>query len=135
MTISFMINIKSYNSQWRSIFHVTNTGKSCCSIGDRVPALWISCCDKTSLYIANSTPSNGNATFHSADIPLNTPTQIDIKWSGIYIYVYYNGLLVNTFYNKDVPIEANPNASVYISSPWHLSGTGYEIQNFTIKNS
>ena len=136
MTISFMINITAYNGQWRSIFHVTNTGRDCCSVGDRVPAIWVTCCSQTSLHICNSTPTNGNDYFYSNGIPLNTPTQVDIQWSGIYTYVYYGGSLVNTYYHGSMPVGADPNATVYIGDPWYPGGqAGYQIQNFSIKNS
>jgi len=137
MTISFMIKITEYNGQWRSIIHVTNTGNDCCNtVGDRVPAIWVTCCNNTTLHICNSTPINGNEYFYSQAIALNTPTQVDIQWSGIYTYVYYDGKLVNTYYHGALPVAASPNATVYIGDPWYSGGqSGYQIKDFIIKNS
>lgn len=135
MTLSFMIKITEYNNEWRNLFHVTNTGNNCCSVGDRVPAIWITCCNQTTIHICNSTPVNGNDYFHTKAIPLNTPTQVDIQWSGIYTYVYYDGTLVNTYYHGGLPVAASPDAAVYIGDPWHTVQSGYQIKDFTIKNS
>ena len=136
MTISFMIKITAYNGQWRSIIHITNTGRDCCSIGDRVPAIWVTCCSQTTLHICNSTPLNGNEYFYSQSIALNTPTQVDIQWGGNYIYVYYDEKLVNTYYHRAIPVAASPNATVYLGDPWYTGGqSGYQIKDFIIKNS
>lgn len=133
MTLSFMIKITEYNN-WRNLFHVTNTGNSCCNVGDRVPGIWITN-NQTSLYIVNSTSVNGNDSFYSTTIPLNTPIQVDIQWSGIYTYVYYDGALVNTYYHNGLPVAAIPDADVYLADPWSITPSGYQIKDFTIRNS
>jgi len=129
-----MIKITELDVNWRNIIHVTNTGNNCCEVGDRVPAIWVTCCSQTSLLISNSTPVNGDDFFFSKTIPLNTPIQVMIIWAGIYTYVYYDGTLVNTYYHGGIPIGADPNATVYIGDPWHAFD-GYQIKDFIIKNS
>merc|ERR1712243_282174 len=43
LKISFELNVESFangGEMWGNVFHFTATGKDCCSIGDRVPALF-----------------------------------------------------------------------------------------------
>ena len=40
--VSFEILISQYTDKYKNIFHFTSTGQDCCSIGDRVPGLWLS---------------------------------------------------------------------------------------------
>ena len=70
MTISFTINIKRTSGNWRNIIHVTNSNNDCCNVGDRVPAIWIWCCNSPTLLIVNSIASNGNDYVQTANIPL-----------------------------------------------------------------
>ena len=37
--ISFDLNINNFVNGWRTVLHLTSTGRSCCGIGDRVPAV------------------------------------------------------------------------------------------------
>jgi hypothetical protein len=134
MTISFIINITKTIVNWTNILHVTNTGNNCCSVGDRVPAIWL-VPSGTNFHICSSTPVNGNDWFNTTALPLNTPTQVDIQWSDTNLYVYFNGQLVNSKYYSAKPTEANPNAIVYMADPWHSSEKGYQIKDLTFKNS
>jgi len=132
MSISFTINIANVNSNWRNIFHVTSTNNNCCNIGDRVPAIWITAGGQ-SLHIAHSITNNGNATFNSNAIPLNTNTKVDIVWKDQNVKIYFNGLL-NSQYNYPAPlVQTNGSASIYSADPWHSVG-GFMIQDLTFYN-
>jgi hypothetical protein len=134
MTISFMIKIIEVGSDWRNIFHVTNTGYDCCSLeGDRVPGIWITP-QSTTLHISNATTTNGNDVMYTNSILLNTPTQVDINFNGKYIYVFFNNKLVNTFNHISTPIPAKKTATVYIQDPWSTTKEVYQIKNFTLRN-
>jgi hypothetical protein len=132
MSVSFTINLQNVNSNWRSIFHVTNTNNNCCNIGDRVPAVWITA-GAQSLLVVNSISSNGNAHFYSSNLPLNTNIKVDIIWKGQNVKIYFNGLF-NTQYNYPSPLaQTNGNANVYIADPWYSTG-GFNIQDLTFYN-
>ncbi|NCA22378.1 MAG: hypothetical protein EBS86_14735, partial [Crocinitomicaceae bacterium] len=127
------INISNLDANWRNIFHVTSTNNNCCEIGDRVPAIWITASNQTTLHITHSTTTVGNVYFYTNPIPLNTDTKIDIVWKGQNVKIYFNGLL-NSQYNYSSPlVNAEPDANVYIADPWH-SVQGFKIKDFTFYN-
>ena len=133
MSMSFTINVQNINSNWRSIFHVTNYNANCCNVGDRVPALWITA-DALTLYICNSTASNGNYCFSTnSSLSLNTDTNVLITWSGQTVNIYLNDVLDITFNYNEALTAANGNANVYICDPWYSTG-GFTIENFTVSN-
>lgn len=132
MSVSFIINIQNINPNWRNIFHVTNNNNDCCNSGDRVPAVWVTNGGQ-SLLVVNSINNNGNAYFYTTNVPLNTPTKVDIIWNVQNVTVYFNEVL-NTIYDYPTPlIPTNPNAYVYIADPWYISN-GYTIQDLTFYN-
>jgi len=133
MTISFSIIIKNLNANWRNIFHITNDGNNCCSVGQRIPALWIWPND-TRLHFRFSSQESGNNGVDSANqIQIGVETYITLTVSKSIISIYYNGKLDNsaiTYWNF---IKANPDAMVYISNPWY-STDGFLIKNLRITN-
>ena len=134
MTLSFLINIQSTNSNWRNIFHASNSGNDCCSNnpGDRVPAVWITAGSLT-LHISNATTSNGNDYFYSSSLSLNQATQVDIVWSGQNVYVYFNGTKVSQYIHSSPIVSISTVSSTYICDPFYSTG-GFQIQNLTLSN-
>lgn len=134
MTVSFILNILNVNSNWRSIFHITNSGNNCCSNspGDRVPAVWITAGALT-LLISSSTTNNGNDYFYSPSIPLNINTAVDIVWSSQNVKVYFNGLLVSQYNHSASLISATSGAQVYIADPWYSLG-GFTVKSLSFYN-
>ena len=133
MSVSFTININSTNSNWRNIFHITNTNSDCCSIGDRVPSVWISASNQTSLLIVNDLQNAPNSYFFTNSLTLNNPTKVDIIWQGQNVKVYFNGLLNIQYNYTNELIPVNANANVYIADQWYTVG-GFTIQDFTFYN-
>ena len=132
MSVSFIINIQSINSNWRNIFHITNNNLDCCNSGERVPGLWITDGVPT-LTIINDLTGGPNNNFPTGNIPLNIPTRVDIIWNAENITIYFNEVL-NMIHDYPSPlIPANPNAYVYIADPWYIS-SGYTIQDLTFYN-
>jgi hypothetical protein len=131
MILSFMINISATDGQWRNIIHITNTNRDCCSVGDRVPGMWITPND-TSFHIASSTPTNGNEYFDTARLEMGKDTVVTVYWYGRYIKVFFDGVLVNSKTQSNVIIEALPDAYVYIGDSWY--GTLNASRNFKLKD-
>jgi hypothetical protein len=132
MSTSFTINIQNVNSNWRNIFHITNTNNDCCNIGDRVPAVWITAGAQT-LLIVNSITNNGNSYFYTNNVQLNTDTKVDIVWKGQNVKIYFNGLL-NSQFDYSAPLATtNGDANVYIADPWYSTG-GFTVKDLTFYN-
>ena len=59
--IKFELNIESFangGNMWGNVFHFTATGKGCCDIGDRVPALYTN--SANFLYLCSNIGDNGD---------------------------------------------------------------------------
>ena len=133
MTILFTINIKTIFS-WRNIIHVSNQNIDCCGTGNRVPGIWITN-NTTSLYIVNGTSINGNDTFVTKNIPLNTPTDVKIIWNANNVNVYFNNILNTSYMYNGILTLANYDASFYIGDPWYSQDGGVSIKNLQIFNT
>jgi len=131
MILSFMINISGTDGQWRNIIHITNTNRDCCGIGDRVPAVWI-IPNQTSLYIASSTPNNGDETYSSAPIKMGKDTLVTIYFYGRYVRVFFDNIFMDVFTRTDVIVPANSDAFVYIGDSWY--GTLNSSRRFKLKD-
>lgn len=128
MTVSFIINISANISNPRNIFHVTNNNTE----SSRAPSIWIGDYDND-LNVCCSTPSESYAYFPTPAIPLNTPTQVQVVFSGQTIYVYINNSLVQTNTFEDIVIPAIDGALFYICDPWWSIGD-FTIENFYMYN-
>ena len=137
MTISFWINITELNSNWRSIFHVTNQpNTNCCSVGNRVPAMWIYP-GSTNVHFRHSTPSQGNdgPYIDAYQVPMNTPTFITIVSNSTTIAFYVNGVQIGSTHTFSAPlVPADSTASFYMADPWHAVG-GFQLKNFKLYNN
>jgi len=134
--ISFDLNIKSmYSSRsdgWASILHFTATGKDCCSLGDRVPALFS---NNKQNYLAFMSNVDNNGNFWKAtpagSVPTNTWSKIKIeqKFEGFQwrytVQVEGVGTLINVI-NKKPKIWQN--VAVYAGDPF------YPATHATIRN-
>ena len=132
MTITFTINIKTIFT-WRNILHVSNQNINCCDTGSRLPGIWVT--DKaSSLCIINGTSTNGNDYFYTTSLPLNTPTNVKIIWSGNNVNVYFNSMhnVSYTYTGTITPII--PTASFYIGDPWYTQDGNVLIKDFKINN-
>ena len=136
MILSFMINISGTDSQWRNIIHITNTNRDCCGIGDRVPAVWI-VPNRTSLHITNSTPTRGNETFDTAQIPMGRDTLVTIYWYGRYVRVFFDNVFMHQITRSGVIVPANSGAFVYIGDSWYgplNSSRRFRLRNLYLKD-
>jgi hypothetical protein len=130
MTVSFTINIKSI-SNWRNVFHVSNSNTDWPGSGCRSPAVWVTAGAST-LCIINGTSINDNDHFYTKEIPLNTPTDVKIIWSGNNVDVYLNSVLnISYIYNGTIT-PTNPTASFYIGDPWYTQDGNVLIKDFKI---
>merc|ERR1719300_2313808 len=124
--ISFDLNINSmYSSRsdgWANVLHFTATGKDCCSLGDRVPALFTNAQLNTVSFMSN-VDHNGNfqkGTPHGT-FPTNTWCKIKIeqKFEGFQwrysVHVEGVGTLINVI-NKKPKIWKN--VAVYAGDPF-----------------
>lgn len=136
MSISFWINISENNPNWRCIFHVSNQNLNCCSVGNRVPAMWIYP-GSTNVHFRHSTSNEGNAGpyIDSYQVPMNTPTFITIVINSTNIAFYENGKQVGSTHEFSTPlIAADGTASFYMADPWYAFG-GFQIKNFRLYNN
>lgn len=133
MDISFTINIKTINI-WRNIMHVSNQNVDCCTTGNRVPAVWVTN-NTSSLYISMGTSLNGDDVFTTTTLPLNTPTDVKISWSGNNVNVYFNNVLNTSHVYNGTITPANYDAKFYIGDPWYMQDGGIEIKDFKISNT
>ena len=131
MILSFMINISGTDRQWRNIIHITNTNRDCCSVGDRVPAIWI-VPNRTSLHICSSTPRSGNETFDTAAIKMGKNTLVTIYYYGRYFRVFFDNVLMHTITRSDIVTSATSGAYVYVGDPWY--GTLNSSRKFRLKD-
>ena len=67
--VSFEILISQYTDKYKSIFHFTSTGQDCCSIGDRVPGLWLS--PENSLALGTQIGTNGDHVIKTGAVSKN----------------------------------------------------------------
>ena len=133
MSISFWLNINTIYSNWRNIFHLTNTNNNCCNSGDRVPAVWITP-SGTSMHVISSTPNNGNNGYNTPALPQRSQQFITLVWSGTIVYTYVNGILNSQFNFSSSLTATNPNAIFYIGDPWYEQNDGLLIKYFSIYN-
>ena len=135
MTISFWINIKTNSSNWRNIFHVSNSNNDNLNIGDRVPAVWISP-NRTTLYIRASSQNNrDDGLIVSSQLPLNNPIFITIVFNINKVEVYFSGVSVATYNFQTNIVSAKPTAKFYISDPWYsMNQNGFSIKSFELYN-
>ena len=132
MTISFTINIMSIFT-WRNVFHVSAQNLNCCDAGSRSPAVWVTD-NASTLLICNGTSINGNDCFITKEIPLNTPTDVKIIWSGNNVNVYFNSILNISYTYNGTITPVIPTASFYIGDPWHAQDGKVQIKDFKITN-
>ena len=134
MTISFFIHIIKKSSDWRNIFHLTNTGNNCCNEGDRIPAIWI-VPNSTALHIRFSTTNIGNNGIDTKELELNKSIFVSIEFLFGKIVVYFDYVKVaDTIITWQHMIKAKPNAIVYIADPWYGETGGFGLQYFGIRN-
>jgi hypothetical protein len=138
MTVSFWIKITKINPTWTNIFHVSNTNKDCCGVGDRNPAMWL-WYNNTTFLVELDTETQGNIVnmtpnSFGSSISLNVPSFVTVVFNSPNIFGYINGKQV--FSTKtDNPFNAAwPTAKFYIGDPWYPSVDGAFIKDFSIYN-
>ena len=112
----------TFPSGYKNVFHMT-IGNDCCSIGDRVPGVWVI---NNEVLIAFAIGGNGNF-YKNFAIEKNTWTEIDVSqkqsMDGQYRYtIMINGEEKFTIVNTD-PREFN-NVKLFASDPWFDSFDG-----------
>lgn len=91
--IRFLVNPKGIvRDKYASLFHFSATGNDCCTLGDRMPAVWFMP-NTTRLHIIIGDKTNGNWGFEPAyDLPLNQDTAVEIEANGDVINVKFNNI-------------------------------------------
>lgn len=132
LSIVFMFHCQSGLSAWRNIFHFTNTGKDCCAVGDRIPAMWVYPDGTNKFHIRFSTESNGNDGIdHTVVRPMNMPELVSLVFDDDVFSLYMNDTLMHSgTYNKIVKREDVCN--FYIGNEWYTADNNLFIKNFTL---
>lgn len=132
VSFSFLLKIKNVSSNWRNIFHVTNTNNNWGNPGDRAPAVWIFPDNTTRLHMRFSTNADHNDGLDTSYLPnLYEPVFITMVFNGNNFKHYLNGMLVDSRdYGSIVP--RTPDTILYIGDPWHFQDDGIQIRNFTV---
>jgi hypothetical protein len=134
MSVSFSLKINNTNSQWRNIFHITNTNRDCCNLGDRVPGVWVTP-NRSVLYISSSTSTDYDNTFDSNTLELKKEHFVTIVWDNLNnTYVYVNGRLNKKYNYTGRLTSVNDKTILYIGDPWYIQDGGLLIKNFSFYN-
>ena len=129
--IRFIVNPKGIvGGQFSSLFHFTRTGKDCCDVGDRMPAIWF-WPNTTRLHIRIGDASSGNwGVDPEMNLPLNQDTAVEIVANGNSIRVKINSIEYG--YTQPNP-GSRPRGNATL---WAPDGTwkGYPRMNGSLKN-
>ena len=134
MSISFLLKIDRISASWRNIFHVSESQKGCCNIGDRTPALWI-VPNSTKLLYVNDLNNRGNppTRYTKEGVGIEKPTLVSITIVNKIVTIYFNEKVVATWTYSDKLHKANANANFYFN--WNIPNTVYwSVQNFSFYN-
>ena len=131
LSISFYLKITKTYGDWRNVFHFTSTGSDCCSVGSRVPAMWVHG-GSTKLYIRFDTRNGGDDGVANVEgVSLNKP---------VLITIIFNGDNFKYYINSDKKFEKTYNGirsrvketEFYIGDPWYNNDGGIKISGFTV---
>jgi len=134
MSISFLLKIDRISDSWRNIFHVSESNKGCCNIGDRVPALWI-VPNSTKLLYVNDLNNRGNPPYRytKEGIGIEKPTLVSITIVNKVVTIYFNKKVVAQWTYADKLHKASSNANFYFN--WNSPNAVYwSVQNFSFYN-
>lgn len=123
-SLSFIINPRDTFGDWTSIIHFTITGKDCCSVGDRTPAIFF-IPNTTRLHIRIGDTKEANWGVDMNAIPLNQDSSIYIECKGKNVLVNINNT-ITTYLQPNQ--RASGTAKVYGGSPWRTPAN-CEIKN------
>jgi len=136
--VSFDLKIHSMGDAWANVFHFTATGKDCCAVGDRTPALWTSGAGNY-LYFCSNVVDNGDycKTTAAGAFLLDTWYKIEIEqkfeayqWR-YSVKVVGLGTIANVINTK--PGKWN-NVALYASDPFYPASNAV-IRNLNIISS
>ena len=129
MKISFIINIKKTNSNWRNVFLLTNSDDS-----SRLPSLYITP-GGTGLYIRFATTKSWDDGYTSPSIGTNKNTSVTMEWNNNKFNMTVDSkVLIDLAFQS--PITAtNDKAILYIASNYFSHDDGITIQDFIIKDT
>lgn len=136
--LEFIIKPLGKKWGWTNILHNTFTGKNCCRVGDRYPAIWF-WSNTTRLHISCGAKNswNWNTTQNpNYNLPINRETTVNIRLQNnifTVILTDYNGNVVyrrNQAVNKTKPPKyiVEEKSRFYFSDPW------YRPANVKVKN-
>ena len=137
-SVKFDFKPSQFQPGWTNIIHLTSTGKSCCSVGDRIPGVWFHGTSPTATTdkLLVSSAVNGNGNFH-----WSTPATVARgKWTTVEItqltegnsYRYtvkVGGKSIGTVINKRA--REFTNVEVYGADNWSNAAKG-SIRNLVI---
>ena len=133
ISISFLLLATQPSSNWRSIFHFTNGG-NCCSVGQRIPALFITLNNNNIHWTCDST-EQGNNHGYFGTINWGIPSLITVVISNNseYIIIYQNK---NKIVTRQLHFQPrNPNTILYLGDDptlVHDTSNTVFIKNFTV---
>jgi hypothetical protein len=149
LQISFQLKVDSNMNDWANILHITTTGNNCCSIGDRVPALWLNTDSSKGTYLHVTASTNGNRSINGNGNEWNNFYFNKGKSFITYVVItfYLNTLTVsfddticiadgnsnNLYYTFKTPLtEPSQSSTIYLKDEWY--NHDYSYKNYAIKN-
>jgi len=130
--ISFDITVFGTVTYWGSIFHFTNRG-SCCSFGDRVPALFFYRNSTRFYWIAGNPRGTNELVLEHKDsgLDLNREYHVDLKVVNGVAYMFIDGNLVN---RNGAGQRLSSVGSTQTNVKLYFSDNDHTVPNATIKN-
>ena len=134
--VSFTFTAKKFSPGWHNILHFT-TGDDIGKPGSRIPAVWMHNTkgneNAKPLFICSDVDATIAANTHcwtSQPIPINTPTQIQIRQTSERLAYTYQILIDGKLWVEQLNNNARVfhNVSLYASDPWYPAQDG-EIRN------
>jgi len=134
MTISFMINIDKLPNDWRSIFHVSNSGDDYCS-ACRIPGIFLSPNDAKLCIGISTTSNNLQEVFYSnSKLPINKDVKVDFIITKRKCILLIDGKSDIIYTLAGDVISALPDATVYICDPFYEMPQTIKIKDFKVIN-
>jgi hypothetical protein len=142
ISITFLIRLDSTNSEWRDIFHFTNTGGDGFRtgtggrLGDRVPFAEVVPNTTQVAFRFGSDTGGGNTQIATQDVGLKTVTMLTIVFDKndetgkdrVTTYLFDKQHITKDY---GYIVKRIPSTKLYIGDPWYVTD-GINIKNFTL---
>ena len=115
--LSFKLKPEGAHSDWGSILQFSSSGNSCCSPGDRLPAIFIVPGSQVRLHIIIGDKTDGNFRLNeSVALPIGQESNIKIEAMGSQVTITINSSITILKQPSSRPVG---NCKVWAGNPWY----------------